>query len=407
MRRLPALLVLAATASSLAESLIPTEHDNRGILSVVVLPFSNRSRSELDWVGESLAERISEAVAGQGILVVDRDARLMACQRLSLAPSARLTRGSLIKIAEELDVAVAVSGEYEVFPAPGSTSDSSHASIRLEAFCLDLRHLRMENCGVEQGSLNSLSELQSRLAWQVLRHLHPDSVPALAEFLRDNPPVRLDALEQYVRGLLAETREQKHRFLAQSARLAPDFSAPLFELGRLHFEGKQYRLAAGWLEKVRPASSKYWRAQFLLGLCRYYTGEFTAAESVLARLAEQLPLNEVLNNLAVVRARLNRPDALDGFLQALQGDPDDPDFNFNVGYSLWKRGEFAGAADYLARVLELAPEDDEAALLLKRCQQKQAPRASEAQGIGRERLKLNFDERAWRELIARFRKADH
>jgi len=372
MRRLPALLVLAATASSLADSLIPTEHDNRGILSVVVLPFSNRSRSELDWVGEGLAERISEAVAGQGILVVDRDARLMACQRLSLAPSARLTRGSLIKIAEELDVAVAVSGEYEVFPAPGSTSDSSHASIRLEAFCLDLRHLRMENCGVEQGSLNSLSELQSRLAWQVLRHLAPDSVPALPEFLRDNPPVRLDALEQYVRGLLAETREQKHRFLAQSARLAPDFSAPLFELGRLH-----------------------------------YTGEFTAAESVLARLAEQLPLNEVLNNLAVVRARLNRPDALDGFLQALQGDPDDPDFNFNVGYSLWKRGEFARAADYLARVLELAPEDDEAALLLKRCQQKQAPRASEAQGIGRERLKLNFDERAWRELIARFRKADH
>ena len=392
----PAVWCLAACGAG-----TPSQATEQTDATVVVLPFGNRSQVELDWVGESLAERLSETLASYHFLIVDRDARLKAQQRLSLPVAARLSRGSMIKLAEELDAAIAVSGEYDILPGQGLNPLGTGA-IRLEAFCLDLRRLQMENCGAEQGPLSSLSELQTRLAWQVLRTLSPGSAPGLDEFLRANPPVRLDALEHYVRGLLAEKPEQKHRLLAQSARLAPDFSLPAFELGRMHFETRQYRPAAGWLEKVQPGSSRYWRAQFLLGLCRHYTAEFTAAESIFARLAEHLPLNEVFNNLAVVRARLNRPDVLETFLKALEGDPDDPDYNFNVAYTLWKRGHLAQAADYLRRVLELEPDDREAALLLKRCRQGQAARAADLQGVGRERVKLNFEERAWRELSARF-----
>jgi len=401
MQGILALLVWCLAASPIGAPSQALGETDGPVATIVVLPFVNRSQVELDWVGEGLAERLSETLACHGFMVADRDARLKAHERLSLPVAARLSRGSLIKVAEELDAAIAVSGEYDLLPGQGLNRPGVAATIRLEAFCLDLRRLQMENCGAEQGPLTSFSELQTRLAWQVLRKLSRDSAPALDEFLRANPPVRLDALEHYVRGLLADNPEQRHRHLAQSARLAPEFSLPAFELGRMHFDARQYRPAAGWLEKVQPGSSRYWRAQFLLGLCRHHTAEFTTAENVFARLAEHLPLNEVLNNLAVVRTRLNRPDVLDTFLKALEGDPDDPDYNFNVAYTLWKRGQLAQAAEYFRRVLELDPEDNEAADLLKRCRQGQAARAADLQRVGRERVKLNFDEQAWRELSTR------
>ncbi|MGB9605997.1 MAG: hypothetical protein ACP5U2_07240 [Bryobacteraceae bacterium] len=370
-------------------------------LRVAVFPFANRSASSLDWISESLAERLSDLLAASGLQVADRDVRLEACQRLSLPPSARLSRASLIKIAEELDATVAVYGEFGL-TAPGDAAPPEpRATIRLEAACLKLAPMQLESCGVEQGPLSQLSELQHRLAWQILERLAPGTAPRLEDFLRENSPVRLDALENYVRGLLADTPEQKHRFLTQAARLAPGFSSPSFELGRLNFERKQYRLAAGWLERVRPGSRQYWRAQFLLGLCRYYAGEFAAAEAVFEGLAARLPLNEVLNNLGVVQARRNRPEALQSFMKALQGDPGDSDYNFNVALMLWKRSDFEAAAEYFRRVLELDAEDKEAAALLERCLQKRGPRAADPRDLGRERVKLQFGERAWIELNRR------
>lgn len=367
---------------------------------VLVLPFENRSGADLDWIGESLAEAINEALAVRGLLVVDRDARLEALHRLSLAATARLTRASQLKLAEQLDARHVISGHFQLSGPGAGVGDNV---ISVEAFCLDVELLRVETCAAERAAASSLSELQARLAWRLLSHLAPGAAPPLDRFLAESPPVRLDALENYIRGLRAETPEQKHRHFTQSARLAPDFSPPGFELGRLHFRAQQYGIAASWLEKVRPGYSRYWHAQFLLGLCRYHTAQYEAAETVLARVAEQMPMNEVLNNLAAAQARRNRPAALENFMKALEGDPEDPDYNFNVAYLLWKRGEYEKAAGYFRRVLEIEPDDAEAAQLLRWCLERRGPRQGDRLSSARERLKQNFEERVWRELSLRLR----
>ncbi len=366
--------------------------------AVLVLPFRNESSEGLEWIGESLAEAVTEFVAARGLLVVDRDARLEALRRLSLAPAGRLTRASQLKLAELLDARYVVTGHFERTD-PGTPGSGD--LLRVEATCLDTERMQAELCAAEQGALDKLPEVQARLAWRVLRHFAPAMTPPLERFVSELARLRLDALENYFRGLLAETPEQKHRHFTQSARLAPDFSAPHFELGRLHFRQQQYRVAATWLEKVRPGFSRYWQAQFLLGLCRYYTAEYEAAEAVLARVAEHIPMNEVVNNLGAAQARQNRPTALENFMKALEGDPDDADYNFNVGYLLWKRGEFDRAAAYLGRVLEIDPDDAEAGQLLRWCGERRGPRRGDRLSSGRERLKHNFEERAWRELSLR------
>src|SRR6185295_5175069 len=180
------------------------------------------------------------------------------------------------------------------------------------------------------------------------------------EFRKTHPVFRADAMESYIRGLLASSPEQKHHFFTQAARLDTRFSQPCFQLGRLLTDKKDYRVAAGWLERVDRANSHYSEAQFLLGICRYYTGDFAAAEVAFRQVAALVPLNEVFNNLGAAQSRQNEAETLESFGKALDGDSADPDYHFNLGYALWKRGKFDAAADSFRAALAREPSDTEA-----------------------------------------------
>src|ERR1022692_4442007 len=72
--------------------------------TVLVLSFFNHSQSaNLDWVGESIAQSVRDALASEGVLLLAREDRLEAYRRLSLRPGAELTRASILKIGESLD----------------------------------------------------------------------------------------------------------------------------------------------------------------------------------------------------------------------------------------------------------------------------------------------------------------
>src|SRR4051794_8731316 len=83
--------------------------------SVLVLPFFNHAKSaNLDWIGESIAEAIHDALMAEGVLALDRGDRLEAYRRLSMRPNAVLTRASIIKAADALDAATVIYGQYEL-----------------------------------------------------------------------------------------------------------------------------------------------------------------------------------------------------------------------------------------------------------------------------------------------------
>jgi tetratricopeptide (TPR) repeat protein len=134
-------------------------------------------------------------------------------------------------------------------------------------------------------------------------------------------------------------------------------------------------------------------------LCRYYLGDFAGAQQAFASVAASVPLNEVFNNLGAAQSRRNLPEASDNFEKALEGDPGDPDYFFNLGLAFWKRGDYARAADSFRAVLDRNPEDAQATLLLGRCLKQTPPSPADLQA-GYERLKLNYEEGAWRQLKA-------
>src|SRR5690242_16133447 len=108
--------------------------------TVLVLPFANHTKSpDLDWIGESVAESVHDALASQGLLVLDRDDRLEAFRRRSVRPGAELTHATVIKIGQSLDAAQVIYGSFELLP---SDKQQSKGSLRMTARILDLKHLR-------------------------------------------------------------------------------------------------------------------------------------------------------------------------------------------------------------------------------------------------------------------------
>lgn len=364
--------------------------------TVLVLPFFNLSNSaNLDWIGESIAETVRESLQARGVLTLDREERQEAFRRLSIRPYALLTRASVIKIAEALDAGQVIFGQYSLTESAGSKG-SLHITSRI----LDLKNIKQGPELSELGALEDLAAIETHLAWQTLLALAPKTAPSEEEFRKSHPPLRVDAIESYIRGLLAASPEQKHRFFTQAARLDARFSQPCFQLGRLHTEKKDYRVAVGWLERVNRGDSHYLEAQFLLGICRYHTGDFEGAESAFRLVAKEVPLNEVYNNMGAAQSRRNAPEALETFKKALEGDSADPDYHFNLGYALWKRGQWEEAADSFRAALTRKPSDTEATTMLGRCLSKNGPRPGDPRSDGLERLKLDFEETAYRQLKA-------
>jgi tetratricopeptide (TPR) repeat protein len=367
----------------------------------LVLPFFNVSKnSNLDWMGESFAESVREALSSEGLMALDRDDRIEAYSRLSLRPYSLLTKASVVKIGEELDAELVIFGQYDVTPVPDSTS-KSRGSLQITARVLDLKHVKQGPEFREVGALEDLAALQEHLAWQTLRYLKPTSAPSESEFQQRHPSVRVDAVENYTRGLLAANADDKHRFFTQAAHLDTHYSLPDFQLGRLLWRKKEYASAADWFQKVSPGDVHYHEANFFLGLCRYHTGDFAGAESAFQMVARVVPLSEVYNNLAAAESRANMiPGAVDNFRKALEGDSSDPLYQFNLGYALWRAGSFTAAAERFHAVLNHDPDDAVAALLLERCEKHSGPRPGDSQTEGLERLKTNYEESAYWQLKA-------
>jgi tetratricopeptide (TPR) repeat protein len=200
---------------------------------------------------------------------------------------------------------------------------------------------------------------------------------------------------------MAASPEQREKFFLQAARLDARFAHPEYELGQIHYQRKEYRQAVEWLEKIGPDEVESHQAAFLLGLALFQSGDYGGAQKSLQTIAASVPLSEIYNNLGAAESRRNLPQAIDDFRRAVDGDSSDPLYLFNLGYALWRKGDFMGAAERFRAELERDPDDSMATLLLGRCLKKQGFRAGDsgdARLQGLERLKTAYQERAYRQL---------
>ena len=369
--------------------------------TVAVLPFWNAAsnpKPSLDWIGECVAETIRDALGSHAVLSLERDDTVDAFNRLGLRERTSILEGSIVKLGEELDVEQIVYGTFEFTPN-GAAGSGAHGSLKSSARILDLKRLRLGPEFAETGAVEDLATLLAHLAWRALSLIAPKLAPPESEFQSLRPVARLDAEENYARGVLVKDPEIKKKFFLQAARLDARFAHPCYQLGRIHYRQKEYRQAADWLARVGPDSFHYREAEFLLGLSLYQSGDFAGAQKAFQAILAAIPLIEVVNDLGAAESRKNLPQAVDDFRKAVEADPKDTDYRFNLGYALWKKGDFAAASEQFRVILAQHVEDQWVNLLATRCAKRIGLNASsDIRLLGLERLKTNYEERAYWQL---------
>lgn len=332
-------------------------HGSSAVRGILVFPFENQSpRSDLNWISESFAEVLSSRLAQPENYVLDRDERNAACTQLGMPVDTPLTLASKFKVAETLGVDWAILGNFNV------TDNRLAARSQL----LDVRLLKLSQPLEVSGALTDLVDLQTRLAWRLLAtHDRSFTVGNEEDFRRRFHDIRLDAFENYIRGLVATDDTNRLHFFLESDRLDPSDHGAAFALGRLYFEQKDYANSAKWLRRLEESDPSYDESLFLRAVDEFFLGHEAIAEREFESLWKKLPLNEVSNNLGVLEARRGRySEALANFERAYQSDPSDVDFCFNRGVALWYEKRYQSAAESLREAVRANDDDSEAHTLL-------------------------------------------
>jgi Flp pilus assembly protein TadD/TolB-like protein len=361
---------------------------------LLVVPFENTSNAPgLEWIGEAFPEILGQGMSSRSLYVVGRDDRVRAFDQAGLPVGLHPSRATLYRIAEQMGVDYVVLGSYSF---DGRT-------FTTRAQLLDMQKLRLSPEVREWGPLVELIDLQTALAWDLLRILRPNFSVSHDAFKASAPPIRLDAFENYIRGVIASDPDEKIRRFHAATRVAPNYTAALLQLGKTYYVEREYEQALSILEKIPSGDSVAREAHFYLGLAAYFHGDFGKSQNAFHLLAAQLPLTEVYNNLGVVAARRGDKSALDYFQKAVQADPADPDYRFNLAVSYFRAGDQSNAARQLREALNLRPNDTEVKSFLDVVAGVPSIRSAQSSHvqpkIPLERIKRNYDESSFRQLV--------
>lgn len=367
---------------------------------LLALPFENSGgNAGVDWIGAAFPEILNRRFLAAGFLPINRDDRAYALDHLGLPPDFRPTRASTLRLAQSLDADAVIFGTYSV----------DGTRITATARVLDMANLREGAPITESAELSRLPDAINAIAWRITRQLDPSYSVAEQTFLAADANLRLDAFENYVRGLVQGSSEERIGHLRDAVRLDPNDGPAWLALGDALFAAQNYDEAAVAYGHLTRNDAGALQADFHRGLAYFYTGKYLPAEDAFAFVSTRLPLPEVVNNQGVAAARRGK-DGAPMFQQAITGDPNDADYHVNLALAYARRGDGTNAAKETAEALKEKPNDTEMQAFANNLRTPgflKAPPAAGQQATGQvppqaanlplERIKRSYNEAAFRQ----------
>jgi Tfp pilus assembly protein PilF/TolB-like protein len=343
---------LALLAALLAPTLLPAQDAQPGGRVILVLPFDNRSGNPtLSWIGDSFPDTLDKRLDSAGFLTISQDDRRFAYDHLGLPTGFRPSRATAIRIAQQLDANFVIVGSFNV----------TGNRIAIQAQILSVDNLTLSPPIQDGAELDRLYDAENAIAWKTARVIDPHFTVAESTFLY-TPAVPLPALENYIRGSIATTPDERIKRLTAAVAVAPNYSAALLALGKEQYAARDYTSADATLSRVPLTDRLALEANFYLGLSRFNSANYGGAEAAFTFVAQHLPLPEVVNDQAVALARQGK-DGAAYFQRASAADPSDEDYHYNLAIALFRRGDTAGALTQADAALKLKPADNEAIAL--------------------------------------------
>jgi tetratricopeptide (TPR) repeat protein len=335
---------------------------------LLALPFDNRTgQANLDWIGEAVSEILNQRLGASGFDIISRDDRQYALEHLGLPRAFQPSRATAIRLAQTLDADDIIVGFYTL----------QNNNLHLSAELLDVNALRLSQPLTEDGPLDHMLDVLNALAWHVTRSLDPAFPLPESSFQAASANLRLNGFENYIRGIIEVEPAERIRHLKIAVAESPTYSPAWLALGMTYFSEQQFDASAAALGHLRKTDRAALEAEFYRGLAFFYTGHYQDAEEAFAFVAGQLPLPEVVNDQGVAASRRGH-DGGALFQEAITGDPQDPDYPFNLAIALARRGDMSNALSAITQALKLRPQDSEAINLQNMLRQPNPPAANVA-----------------------------
>ena len=339
-----AALVICAPAPAAAQS---------ATSRVLVVPFENAQRDpRVHWLGEASAVLLADALNARGLGAITRSERVRAFEQLHLPASASLSRATVIKVGQMVGASEVILGSFRV------TGDE--LSVSVHRVRIDVGRLQPD--AVERAPLKDLFALFERVA----QRLSPDGRPANPESREPMPP--LDAFENYIKGLVAESPAAQASFLETAIQQFSTYDRARLALWAVRNEQGDDAAALAAARGVASGSRLERRAKFLAAVSLLELGRHDEAFEAFTALLGDAAVPAIYNNIGVVQLRRGATPQVGSatyyLTKAADADPGDPDYLFNLGYAYVLERNFEAATYWLRETLRRDPADADAHYVL-------------------------------------------
>ena len=323
---------------------------------ILVLPFEHAAQeARYQWLGEAAAVLLADELNARGIAAITRAERVRAFEQLHLPAAASLSRATVIKVGQVVGAPEVIVGSFKV---EGSDLHVTANTIRIDVG-------RLQPQVVERAPLTELFALFERLAGR----LAPDAArPAASRGAR--PP--LDAFENYIKGLVADSPVRQATFLETAIRDHPGFDRAHLALWDVRSDQGDHAGALAAARAVPAGSPLAARARFLAGVSQLELKDYDAALQTFKALLDDAPAGAntpraraaILNNLGIIQLRrgasTDAGSATYYLTKAADADGGNPDYLFNLGYAYVLERNFQGGTYWLREAVRRNPADADA-----------------------------------------------
>jgi predicted Zn-dependent protease len=330
---------------------------------ILVVPFENSARDlRVHWIGEAAAVLLGDALNARGMGAFSRNERVRAFEQLHLPASATLSRATLLRVGQMVGASEVVLGQFRL--------DDEELTVTVQSVRLDVGRLQPDV--TERGPLSEFFDLFDRLAQRVSREA-PGGGPGTTD---PRPP--LEAFENYIKGLVAESPDTQATFLETAIRQYRDYDRARLALWQVRADQGDHAAALAAARDISSDSRFDRRGRFAAAISLLELERHDEAFTAFKALVDDAPVPplgtgaqpaaSVFNNLGVIQLRRGAtPEtglATYYLTQAADADPGDPDFLFNLGYAYVLEHNPKGAIYWLREGLRRNPADAEAHFVL-------------------------------------------
>jgi len=273
----------------------------------LVFPLENVSKpSPVDWLGEGVADSLSDQLRIPGVEVDGHDERSRAIEEVDLPTHAALSRASMIRVAQRRKVDHLIMGS---FSGPAD-------NVRLALRDLDMRTMKLSGEIVATGPLSALPQMENELAWIILTNDGLTQAYSRSTFQKRTRSVPNAAYSVYARALKSE-EDERVKLLLKAVELHSEFPEARFLLGLYFYRNGEWVKCVQHLVKARKREESYLQTEFMLGTCYLRQNALQEAMQAYGHILAVAKPVEVLNNLAVAYLRAgDLPLAVQNIIEA-------------------------------------------------------------------------------------------